>query len=227
MNIKEIVKKSKKGVFIDLKPNNNELIISFGGVGGTWLMPPFEFFNITRSLNKNKLFFRDIKQTWYHQGIKEIGPTINDIALYINNFIKINQIKDVTTVGTSAGGYAALLFGFLCKVNRVHAFSPQSIIGKNKHIPLKYQWFIDPYNSFLDKKYIDLKDIFKNNSNNKSELYIHTGTGNKRDGYQANRLSGIKNVNINFYKTNAHNVAKYLRDKGMLKKIITNKTNNL
>ena len=72
MNIKEIVKKSKKGVFIDLKPNNNELIISFGGVGGTWLMPPFEFFNITRSLNKNKLFFRDIKQTWYHQGIKEI-----------------------------------------------------------------------------------------------------------------------------------------------------------
>lgn len=68
------------------------------------------------------IFLRDVHKQWYLSGINSRIST----PVLLLNFLR-NQTKDmkVVTVGSSAGGYAAIRFGEWLCAERVIAFSPQ------------------------------------------------------------------------------------------------------
>ena len=121
---------------------NKTLIVCFGGMvlkfGG---ILPFEFLNYLSSiyLHVCDLYFLiDANQCWYHKGIKDITNDIDETVLYLNNIIKNGKYEKVIFMGTSAGGYAAILFGSLCNcVNNVISFIPQTIISN----PINAKYF--------------------------------------------------------------------------------------
>jgi hypothetical protein len=106
---------------------NKTAIVCFGGKGlkfGGIL--PFEFLNYLSSNYQDQCdlyFFIDEHQSWYHEGIKGITTSIDDTVLYLKNLLR--NYDKVLFMGTSAGGYAAILFGSLCNVN-VISFIPQT-----------------------------------------------------------------------------------------------------
>ena len=114
---------------------NKNLIICFGGMalrfGG---ILPFEFLNYLSSTYTDYcdlIFYIDIEQCWYHKGIKNITNSIDETILYLNNTITDRKYEKVIFMGTSAGGYASILFGSMCNnVNNVISFIPQTIIKK-------------------------------------------------------------------------------------------------
>ena len=71
---------------------------------------------------KKHIFLRDLHKQWYLSGINE---TLND-PLKVLNFLKIETAGyRIITIGSSAGGYAALLFRSLLECERIYAFNAQ------------------------------------------------------------------------------------------------------
>lgn len=185
--------------------NNNYLIVCFGGnalqFGG---ILPFEFLNYLSSIytDCDLLFYIDKNHCWYHKGIQGITNNIDDTILYLNKIIKDGNYEKVIFMGTSAGGYASILFGSLCdNVNNVISFIPQTILDNP-----------------IDLKYSNLKYII-----NKNTKYIICGDTSIQDKNNNHHILHCENIecfsNVKIIKTNGVNL-KQLRDNGSIKKII-------
>jgi len=187
---------------------NKNLIICFGGMALQFgLIPPFEFLRYLSSIYMNDcdlLFFIDYHQCWYHRGIKDITNNVDDTVTYLNNIIHNGKYEKVIFMGTSAGGYAAILFGSLCNnVNNVISFIPQTIL-KNP----------------INVNYSNLKNIINNNTK-----YILYGDESIQDINDNHHISQCENIecfaNVEILKKNGCNLKK-LRDSGFIKNTIDN-----
>ena len=71
---------------------------------------------------KKHIFLRDLHKQWYLSGINE---SLNDPKKVLD-FLRSETIGyRVITIGSSAGGYAALLFGSMLECERIYAFNAQ------------------------------------------------------------------------------------------------------
>lgn len=185
--------------------NSNKLIVCFGGMalkmGG---ILPFEFLNYLSSIyiKCDLLFYIDTNQCWYHKGIHGITNNIDDTVLYLNNIIKDGNYEKVIFMGTSAGGYASILFGSLCdNVNNVIGFIPQTILDEP-----------------IDLKYCNLKNII--NKNTKYVICGDTSVINKNGNHHISHCENIECFsNVKIIKMNGVDM-KRLRDNGFIKKLI-------
>ncbi len=83
------------------------------------------------------IFVRDIYKNWCIQGINSRVDTQDKVA----NMLKeaVGDDKDVVTVGSSAGGYMAVLFGILLGAKIIYTFSPQiNLYEYHKDHPINY-----------------------------------------------------------------------------------------
>lgn len=185
---------------------NKTLIVCFGGMGlqfGGIL--PFEFLNHLSLLYLNMCdlyFFIDINQCWYHKGIKDITNDIDETVLYLNDIIKDGKYEKVIFMGTSAGGYAAILFGSLCNyVNNVISFIPQTIL-------------CNPINS----KYSNIENVINENT-----IYLLYGDNSIQDVNDKHHILHCKNIakfpNVKIIESENCNLKK-LRDDGFIKNTI-------
>jgi pimeloyl-ACP methyl ester carboxylesterase len=92
----------------------------------------FSFWKAFSDLPVNRMFLRDPHRTHYHRGIPDIGNDLYELRDYILEYIESRRIERVVVVGTSAGGYAALVIAKLLEMKRpdlplrVHAYDPQT-----------------------------------------------------------------------------------------------------
>ena len=190
---------------------NKNLIICFGGMalrfGG---ILPFEFLNYLSSTYTDYcdlIFYIDIEQCWYHKGIKNITNSIDETILYLNNTITDRKYEKVIFMGTSAGGYASILFGSICNVNNVISFIPQTII----------------------KKPINLNYSNLNNIINKNTKYLLYGDTSVQDINGDHHISHCENIgcftNVKIIKNSGCKL-KQLRDSGFIKILIDDILNN-
>ncbi len=80
----------------------------------------FEFYG-TRIKNSKHIFLRDIRNNWYRDGI---NTNLNSREKLLEFLKEQTKGLDIITVGSSAGGYAALLYGNLLNAKKIFAFSP-------------------------------------------------------------------------------------------------------
>jgi len=186
------------------KNENDTLIVSFAGQGfGYGGIAQFEFVNFLNAHYKDydKRFYLDRHRMWYHRGIDEVSNDIAGTLSYLAEQIK--PYKRVIFIGSSAGGYAAILFGSLLAVDTVIAFRPQTNIAN----------FSKPYLS--EPQYHNLRGFI--NTTTKYHLYADPAD---QDPYH--RFSHCENVEVS---SNVNVVAlkgldmKTLRDEGHLLQI--------
>ena len=190
---------------LEILSNSKILMVCFGGMtqtlGGIF---PFEFKNFLLSTYEDKydcIFYVDKNQCWYHRGLLNITNNIDETADYLNKKIQKGNYNKVIFMGSSAGGYAAILFGSLCKVNHVVAFYPQT---KLKHA--------------INPLYKDLQQIISSNTK-----YILYGTLEDNSLNKVHDISQYTNItcypNVHLIIQQSVNL-KHMRDVGILKKII-------
>lgn len=186
----------------------NKLIVCFGGMallfGG---ILPFEFLNYLSSIYTNEydlIFYIDKHQCWYHKGIDNITTNIEETVLYLNNIIKDGNYNKVIFMGTSAGGYAAILFGSLCdNVNNVISFKPQTILENPTNV-----------------KYRDLRNIINETTN--YILYGNKSIYCRNDLHHILHCENIEHFpNVKVIKSDTCDL-KQLRDNGFIKQLIDN-----
>lgn len=112
---------------------------------------------------KNKLtlagkhiFIRDVFKQWYVEGV---NSEVNSVDETCKRLRELCGDKKIITLGSSSGGYAAMLFGILLKAEYILNFSGQfyltdvakePLLQKNSNIPEK-------------SRYYDLRPLLQNN----------------------------------------------------------------
>ena len=185
---------------------NKILIVCFGGMQLKFAAElPFEFLNYLSTEYSNicdLFFFVDKDQCWYHKGIKGITKNIDETVLYLDNIIKKGNYKKVIFMGTSAGGYASILFGSLCQnVTNVISFIPQTKLKKPKNL-----------------KYADLKNVINNNTN--YLLYGDLSIIDKNDNHHISHCENIEHFSNTKIIKAEKCILKTLRDEGYIKKFL-------
>ena len=71
---------------------------------------------------KQEIFLRDVYKQWYILGINKEINTVEALADYLR---ELTEGTSVITVGSSAGGFAACLFGMLVGARQIFTFSGQ------------------------------------------------------------------------------------------------------
>ena len=204
-----------------LKGSKN-LIVCFGGfsikIGG---IIPFEFLHYLSkeySNNEDLLFYIDKKQSLYHEGIDSISNSIEETVVYLTNKIENGGYEKVIFMGTSAGGYAAILFGSLCKVTNVVAFIPPTKLKNPKYkeyrdlIPI-----INPTTHYLLYGDLSVKNINCSHHIQQCERLTCTPYNISAENTIEHNMEKRKNVTL-VKKTSVD--LKTLRDSGEIKSII-------
>lgn len=189
--------------------NSENMVICFGGMalqmGG---ILPFEFLTYLSSTYNNiadLYFFVDKKQCWYHKGIDGISNNIDETVKHLDEIVLSKSYKKIIFMGVSAGGYASILFGSLCKnITDVIAFIPRT----------KYE------RRMIDDRYYDLNNIINN-----STKYCIIGDISVADTNHDHHISQCTNLtnhtNVTIHKLSGVNM-KNLRDNGKIKEFLDN-----
>lgn len=207
---------------IDVDPSRSSgssrkrLIVSFAGLmnkmGG---IPQYEFRNfLTKNFpDADKIYYIDLHKKWYHRGIPGITSNVEETVAYLNT--KIAGYDEVIFIGTSAGGYAAILFGTLCSTT-----SPIKVIG---FIP---QTILYPYverGHSQTRKFFNLRDVLTATGTSSSQREYHlygdktiTDISHLHHIYHCRNLAELPGVSI--YELNGLDMPS-LRNSGELLRI--------
>jgi hypothetical protein len=225
------------GCLIDRVYPGQPLILSFGFVD--WHNPPrFDFFGRTKKLEKrfgltfNRLLVRDLANAWYHRGVPGLGTHVDEVATTLRSLIRSIHPSEVITIGQSAGGYAAIMFGMLLKADRIVAFGPLSYLNPEEAIRYGDHRFLsvmeglqaDPPKS----GYYDLTEL-RNALQFQGALDVIFGThpGNddgvsgNLDAIHALRLARLANVSLHPYPESGDPIVQWLIDHEQIDDLLT------
>jgi pimeloyl-ACP methyl ester carboxylesterase len=160
--------------------------------------PRFGFYAIAKTLGANVLFVRDARDCWYNTGVDGLGSTVEEIAASLAKVAEEVGAKRVVTLGSSMGGYAAILFGCLLNAERCVAFAPQTLLQDG--LPLT-----PPKGTVLQAP--DLADLPLAAPGTQVEILV--GGDSLPDLFHAGRMRG-ENVRTSVMPGQAHTIAEAL-----------------
>ncbi|WP_035446394.1 hypothetical protein [Bacillus sp. UNC41MFS5] len=150
----------------------------------------FEWYSTKINKAKKHIFIRDVYKQWYIEGISSKYDNTEKLL----DFLK-EQTRgyEIITVGSSAGGYAAILFGEMLKASYILAFSPQFSLnyyienGEFEDNPLIFKYLDDKSKN----KYYDLTNKIKNSN---IPIFYFIPIESEADIYQFNLVKDYSNV---------------------------------
>lgn len=214
-------------IAIDFDSKKNVLLLAFGGMIDQIGFPMFEFDKITRGMEKaNKIYLRDEHRLWYHHGLPNLGENIDEIAVFLRQYTTHPSTQRIVVFGNSGGGYAALLFGHILKVDEVHAFGPRTFINPIKRLlhfdRVVRKRLFSMFRLFFrgQRKLFDLKKVFLSSPESKVNYHVYYPTNHRIDKIHATRMKSIPGFHLHPYQHNKHNLIRMLKQSGELKEII-------
>lgn len=199
------------------------LLISFGGMAYR-RKTPFEFQRVTQGLPAKHLALRDLRQLWYQAGLPGISDDIWGTIDYLNHFITHHRPNRVITLGSSMGGYAALLFGYYLEVDLSVTFAPKTIIDPIWRLPHGDYWYWRRQLFLLLRRHAaketwNLRTMFL--AAQKSVCcHLFYNPENRVDQLHIQNLEGFANVKFYEISGAGHTLVKTMADQGSLRGII-------
>ena len=135
------------------------------------------------------IFVRDIYKVWCINGINSKVNSQDKLAELLKKMV---GDREVVTVGSSAGGYMAILFGIILHASSIYALSPQVNLHEyNKDHEIDY------YNEWVDDsnvlKYMNLKSYIDKYTGN---LFYWYPAKCKEDQRQYNFIKSCENIHF-------------------------------
>ena len=170
----------------------------------------FEWYGARITTGVKHIFIRDIKKQWYLTGIND---TISTPELLLDFLKKETFGYNVITLGSSAGGYAAVLYGSQLNAKRIYSFNGQMEINS---LLVTSNKFVDPivFEFSKNKNFKVFYDLIKFIKEPKSIYYFYSN----KSQWDIQQYNHIKEIDLNTISFNtAHHGIPFL--KGNLKKI--------
>ncbi len=216
----------ESNILVERGTDTSRLVIAFTGFQGALTMPPYDFLAASGQFGSSRILLRDSTHYLYLMGCPPDAPGFDALLERLRAEIASLAPEKVTCVGTSSGGYGALLFGHLLGVDRVHAFAPTvygsvwlTLLHRDWH-QLRYR--VSPRHLVGELriplplwKYRHMPRLLRR-WNGKTEFSIHVCAHNQHDMTRTKAFAGLPHVNIVAYECETHQVARHLVREGML-----------
>ena len=199
--------------------DSSVLIIAFSGGAQKLDVPIHEFFETTKTLGYDRILLRDKYTMYYHYGVDRKRRDWPRLLEYLEQEIARLQPKKIICVGTSSGGYAAIVAGHYLGADFVHSFGPQTKIALDREGIRKarhpvHRWRMC-YSKRVLREVLDLVPVLRQ-GNGKTHYFIHYGAGHEIDRRFAERISQLPGVTTIGYPSAAHAIAVFLAKKRFL-----------
>jgi hypothetical protein len=221
------LRKADSAVLVERGRDDSVLLIAFTGFIHRLSMRVYEFFESTNDAGYSRILLRDQYRVWYHRGIDRQRPDYPSLVNYLNSEIEQLKPSKVICLGTSAGGYAAIVAGHHIRADYVHAFAPDTLLDVGLLSCIKgiwsarYSW--SRWKLFFSRSaqrgFFNLANLLAIH-NGKTVYYIHHCAGAKRDAEGAGRLAHMPGVVSMPYPCSTHSVALFLAQQSFLPKIL-------
>lgn len=191
------------------RAGSDVLVIFFSGTGKR--NGKFDFWRVGNTFDDNVLFVSDGGNLWYQEGVAGLGNTIEKTVVNIRRWCRALGIKRIVTVGSSMGGYGAVLYGSLLKA-KVLALSFDSILRlptspSAKHMPADAR-ALHP----------DLVPVIESAG---TRVHIYAGEMYTMDIVSALRMASLPSVTITTLRGVDHSSARFLENSVGLKVLIS------
>jgi hypothetical protein len=160
----------------------------------------FEWYNTRINIGEKHIFLRDIKKQWYLTGLNH---KINSIEK-LNEFLFNETIGyKIITIGSSAGGFGAVLFGSLLSAETIFTFNGQFFLHdllENSTQKINPIVFKERNNQKINK-YYSLRTYVKKNEN---IYYFYSD----RSPWDCTQFKHIFDLNVKFipFRTGRHGI---------------------
>lgn len=179
-------------------PGSDALVVYFSAASDTRL----DGIRLLKKYKVNKLFVRDPGRTWYNGQIPQLSSDADHLADVLNKVVSTFDRGKVTFMGSSMGGYGALLFGSLLQVGKIRVAGPQVILDP-----------MVPRSPKMAVKYANLTQVI---SQSKADVQIWFGCGELLDAYQVMRCSVLRGCTVHAVPKALHNVLAHFKAEGLL-----------
>jgi len=211
-------------VCIEARTSGEPVYVFFGGISAGINMPAYEFYRASRILDCNKIFVRDNFQAWYQLGLPSISTDVFGTAAHLRALLEDLRATEVTFVGNSMGGFAAIAVCALLGRGRAVAFAPQTFISPLLRIRHRDGRWMKEINraclkSMFRPRAWDLRKLI-GSSKHRLDVTIFVSRRESLDLVHADHLQGFAGVKTHGFDEGGHGIVKLLRDKGLLPAIM-------
>ena len=157
----------------------------------------FEWYKTRITGASKHIFLRDIKKQWYLTGINAQVDTPDKLLSFL---IEETKGFKVMAVGSSSGGFAAVIYGQLLKAERIYSFNGQfeilSLLNQSTENinPIVFRYSRDEHL----KLWYDTKNFIKE----PSTIYYFHSSRNNWDKEQNQHIKDLKLKTISFITSN-------------------------
>ena len=207
----------------ELTSQSKTMLIAFAAMSPL-KPPPFHLFEATTGLPVKRLFVRDPARVWYQHGVPGFGASIDEVAAALRAIIDEHGIERLVTIGSSAGGYAALAFGSLLEADLVLSFAPQTNLDRTWLDEIGDQRWPGNFRDLAalggpDPRWIDLREALPRERRGRTVYEVRYPRPHEQDARHAERLDGLPGLQLIAHERGAHNFIQGLRNRGELREI--------
>jgi len=172
-------------------------VVAFSGMASKNRI--YEWTRSFDGVNANFIGVRDDSRRWYQLETSDIAEVVRRAVVRAGG-------ARVMTIGASAGGFAALLFGRILRADRILVWSPQSACGAIKRALGDNRW-PDLCNR---TPACDLEGVYP-------EAVVHVAADDPMDMMHARRLTPGRLI---IHSSGGHNLPTMLKESGELRWIL-------
>lgn len=184
--------------------------------------PAFQFTSLASETAFSAILVMDPANTWYHGESPGIGTGCRALASYLAE--RTSGYRRVICLGSSMGGYAALLFGRLLGADRVLAFSPQVVLDPAVLRAVGDLRWIDQMDRIhamaIEPAFADLSRLLAIPTSSKTIFTVYVPADYARDAWHTALLRAFPAVVVDALPARRHNLLGPLRRFGILRRLI-------
>jgi pimeloyl-ACP methyl ester carboxylesterase len=208
------------GIGRDFGSPSSTMLVIFAAMG-TRPPPPFHFFQVTAGMPAKRLFARDPKRVWYHRGVPGFGDSIDAVAGSLRTIIEQQGPERVIALGSSAGGFAALVFGTLLEADLVLCFAPQTMLDPDWLAKIGDIRWRHRLNALValggpDSRYVDVREAILRDRRADTAYEVHYPASLDWDVHHAQHLKGLPGLELHAHEEKEHQFVQALQRSGAL-----------
>lgn len=202
------------------RTGSDSLVISFSGMGiaGDG-KPVYAFSGLSNRYGVNQILLRDQFQVWFLNGVMGASTNVATTVSFLRELIVDINPSRTLTIGSSAGGFSAMLYGSLLGVDRVIAINPQTLLKRGVECVAHGNLYLLKWCDQGEKRYHDLRKL------KMAPTEIIYGEEDHIDMFHSGRMAGRHNITLLPVPGNHSTAAIGARDSGLLADVIEHHLN--
>jgi tetratricopeptide (TPR) repeat protein len=178
----------------------------------------YDFFKSISAFPVNKVFIRQPRLEWYNNLVRGLGENLDETVPALRKIIEDLGTETLVTVGSSMGGWGAILFGCHLNAKHVVALAPQTFIRDELRDAYGDTRWPIPLGKLKTRQVEDLLPLVQEHPNTQIDIYF--GHDDFYDLFHEVRLKVHDKVNLISVPGGHHEVGLPLKRQGYLSKIL-------